>query len=279
VKVPPLPPGRKVDLPGRGAFPVREAGPDADGMTLLLVHGYTATADLNWFASFEPLASRGHVVAPDLRGHGGAPRVRTRLEDCADDLDALLGVREHRRAVVVGWSMGGAIAQLLWYRHPHRVAGLVLCAAAPDYDIGRSWRDPLRVAARLPLGRAPRAVRLALAKRAWGGRNDDSPLQPWALEELARCDHRRVAQAGLALGRFDSSPWAGRIDVPTAVVVTCRDDIVPPADQRRLAGTIPGASVHEVDAGHGAFIEQPELFVPALLHAVDDVLRRVAANP
>ena len=66
---------------------------------------------------------------------------------------------------------------------------------------------------------------------------------------------------------FSSASWISQVDVPTAVVVTTRDQIVPPGRQRELAGAIPGATVHEVDAGHGACITAPHSFAPALLQA------------
>ena len=66
---------------------------------------------------------------------------------------------------------------------------------------------------------------------------------------------------------FTSDRWIGQVDVPAAVVVTTRDRIVPPGRQLKLARAIPGASVHEVDAGHGACVNAPQLFAPALLEA------------
>ena len=72
------------------------------------------------------------MVAPDLRGHGRGIRSRRpfRLEDCADDLAALVEQLGCGPVVVVGYSMGGLVAQLLWRRHPDLVAGLVLCSTA-----------------------------------------------------------------------------------------------------------------------------------------------------
>ena len=61
---------------------------------------------------------------------GSAPGARFRLADCADDAAALLDVLGIDQAIVVGYSMGGPIAQLLWHRHPEKVAGLVLCATS-----------------------------------------------------------------------------------------------------------------------------------------------------
>ncbi|HYD08770.1 MAG TPA: alpha/beta hydrolase, partial [Acidimicrobiales bacterium] len=129
-----LPSGGHVTLPRRGRTWVRDTG--GDGPVVLLLHGWTANADLNWFSCFGPLARAGsRVVALDHRGHGRGIRTlrRFRMRDCADDAAALLDVLDVPSAIVVGYSMGGAVAQLLWRRHPSKVDGLVLCATAPVF--------------------------------------------------------------------------------------------------------------------------------------------------
>ncbi len=91
---PPLPPGRLVAVPKRGETLVRElAGPaDPGAPTILLLHGWTLCADLNWYAFYAALARHGRVLAMDVRGHGRGIRSEQRftLEDAADDAVALL---------------------------------------------------------------------------------------------------------------------------------------------------------------------------------------------
>ena len=102
---------------------------------MLLLHGWMATASLNWYGSLEFLGRSFHVVAPDLRGHGregrGAPPFT--VNGCADDLAALINELSIGPAIVVGYSMGGAIAQVLAKRHRDVVGGLVLCATAASF--------------------------------------------------------------------------------------------------------------------------------------------------
>src|SRR5439155_14870334 len=137
-----VPLGRKLVLEGRGRTFVREAGNTHAADTVLLVHGWLASAGLNWATSFEPLGEHFRVVAPDLRGHGRGIRSgrRFRLEDCADDLAALVEDLGCGPVIVVGYSMGGLIAQLLWKRHRDAVEGLVLCSTARVFMPGRRER-------------------------------------------------------------------------------------------------------------------------------------------
>ena len=280
---PDLPEGRTLDLTGRGTTFVRDARPAVgadDAPTLLLLHGWTASSALNWFACFGPLTAAGfRVVALDHRGHGHGIRSarKFRLEDCADDAVAVLDVLGIDRVVPVGYSMGGPVAQLVWRRHRDRVEGLVLCATAARFRDRRADRlvggvmGSMSLAARL----APSPVRDRVRERVLVSKYDDTPLGLWAREQ-ARLNHlRSIVDAAHELARYDATPWIGEVDVPTTVVMPTRDETVRPADQRRLADAIPGAVLLEVDARHDMCATRPERFVSALLQACDDVSSRV----
>lgn len=246
---------------------------------LLLLHGWTASADLNWFPSFDALGRRYRVLAMDHRGHGRGIRSRRRfrLSDCADDAAALVDVLGTGPVIAVGYSMGGPVAQLLWRRHPDKVAGLVLCATTRTFasraqeKLGFLAMGGASFASRL----TPAIAREALARRVVGERRDDRSLEAWIQHELQRSDWTAVLEAGQALGRFDSRPWIGGVDVPTAVVATMRDGMVAPARQLALARSIPGATVHPVQGDHTACVSDPGRFVPALLAGCASVAGRL----
>lgn len=269
---PMLLPGGPLALADRGTSFVRHR-PAADGQpTVLLLHGLSASADTNWFPAYPALAERYGVVAIDHRGHGRgirSPR-RFRLADCADDAIAALDVLGIEQAIVVGYSMGGPIAQLAWHRHRHRVAGLVLCATAHRFRGLEPVRDlgPTLVARARAIGAAP-------ARRG----HIDAELRRWLTRELALADRRVTLQAGLSLARYDASPWIGAIDVPHAVVLTERDAAVVPARQRRLVDALPAPSVHPAAIDHTGCVTRPAVFVPALLEAIGAVAaERVATR-
>jgi 3-oxoadipate enol-lactonase len=276
---PPLPPGRCLVLPGRGRTFVREAAGPPGAPTVLLLHGWTVTADLNWFTAYEALSERFRVVALDHRGHGRGIRSRRpfRLEDCADDAAALAQGLGIDRLIPVGYSMGGPVAQLMWRRHRSLVAGLVLCATARSFsglDLGSriyfSSLLGLSLAARV----TPAPLRRELSSRVIRRRLAGGPLAAWGLSEMQRNDTTAILEAGWAIGRFRSHDWIGEVDVPTAVVVTARDEVVGPRRQLRLAEAIPGAAVVNVDGDHGSCVTDPGRFVPGLLEACTGVAER-----
>lgn len=104
-----------------------------DGPPLLLINGYAATCE-DWDPGFvEALASTFEVICPDNRGVGGSElgEVELTIDGMAADLEAMLDALEIERAVVVGWSMGGFVAQRLAARAPERVEALALLATDP----------------------------------------------------------------------------------------------------------------------------------------------------
>ncbi len=277
-----LPLGRRVELPGRGTTFVRTVAGPQGAPTVVLLHGWIASGGLNWFRVFDPLAEHFNVVAPDLRGHGRGIRSwrRFRLSDCADDVAALLGVLDTGPAIVVGYSLGGPVAQLLWRRHPESVSGLVLCATA--HSLMPGVRESLifssamaalagttrvgQVASRLPVQRLRRMMPVGAGERP-------STMRRWARAEMGRHDWRIVLEAGRAMGTYSARRWIGDVDVPTAVLVTTRDRGIPPLNQLSMALAIPGATIHRIEDGHTACAKRP--FAPALLGACLDVASRL----
>ncbi len=277
-RAPWLPPGRSLELPGRGTTFVRELpGPTPDAATLLLLHGWTATADLNWFTCYQRLGREYRVVALDHRGHGLGIRSRTpfSIEDCADDAVAVCDQLGIDRFIPVGYSMGGPVALTTWRRHPERVAGLVLCATAPYFSASREERINfigLSSLARLSRATPPRA-RAWLTEQLYLQRRAQN-WEPWAIQQVSHHDWRMLLEAGRAIGRFSARPWLAEIDVPTSVVITMRDEIVPLRRQIRLFETIHGAEAFRVDGGHDAVVARYEVFGPALERACTSVVTR-----
>ncbi|MDX8153841.1 alpha/beta fold hydrolase [Patulibacter brassicae] len=263
----PLPPARLVHVPGRGELFVRDTGED-DRPAVVLLHGWMFSADANWFTTYDAVRDAGYrVIAMDHRGHGRGLRTTEpfRLRDCADDVAALLDVLEVERPLVVGYSMGGAIAQLLARHHGERIAGIVLGATASD------WQEPqmrllwtTMAALRVLLGVAPEAF-WRRGMRLFGA--PDSATTTWIATELTRGSARDMAEAGRELGRYDARPWLGELALPAATIVTVDDGAVPPRKQRELAARV-GGPVLEVPGDHGAVTNRAREFNVVLLSAL-----------
>jgi pimeloyl-ACP methyl ester carboxylesterase len=167
--------------------------------------------------------------------------------------------------------MGGMVAQLLYRRHAALLSGLVLCSTV--CDVRGSPPEQLAalaaptVAAALQLNPLLHLVSAEVFGTLLLGGVDDPATARWVRSQLSRTTLATAVSAIWAVCEFRSASWISQVDVPTAVVVTARDHIVPPSRQLELARAIPGASVHEVDAGHGACINAPPLFARALLEA------------
>jgi 3-oxoadipate enol-lactonase len=271
-----LPQRRTVVLPA-GPVVLRDLPGPAGASTVVLLHGLGVTADINFFRCYGALGDRYRVLAFDHRGHGDGIRSRRpfRLGDCADDVAAMADVVGIDRFIAVGYSMGGAVAQQVWRRHPDRVAGLVLCATASTFNgtaaeqVNFLGLGGLAALARL----TPAVVHRSIAARYRRDRHAD--WAEWAREQTSRNDWRAVLEAGAALGRFRSDDWITAAGVPAAVVVTTGDAMVPPVRQRRLADLLPDSAVFTFDGGHDA-VASTTGFAATLVTAIESVVSRAS---
>lgn len=279
-----VPRGRRIVLHKRGTTFVRVAKGPPRAPAVVLLHGWYATGALNWFQAFEPLSEHFRVLAPDLRGHGRGIRSRRRfrLADCADDVAETLRSLDAEPAIVVGYSMGGPVAQLLWKRHPEVVRGLVFCATGAEFFPGNRERYAFAAMAQILAGTTRVGAVVGwlpgtVARRVLNAPTrhpDQREMAAWGRSEMSKHSPRMLLEAGHALATYSSKHWIHDVDVPTTVLVTTRDSAVQPEAQFRLAATIPDAHVHLIDDGHIACMNP--VFGHRILDACLDVHGRTA---
>jgi pimeloyl-ACP methyl ester carboxylesterase len=249
-----------------GAVPLRvvRAG---EGPPLLLVNGLGASAEM-WRPLVAALPDR-ELVALDLPGTGqsGRPRWPMRMPELARTVTVVLDRLGLERVDVLGYSLGGVVAQELARRSPERLRRLVLAATTPGVP---SW-PPNPLVAMLMLTPAryyDRRLAEAIVPVIAGGRT-------------AR--DRRVLQAGLGERLADPPTpvgylhqlvsvwgWSGhahlpRLRVPTLVVHGEDDPLVPLVNARYMARVIPGARLHVVErGGHLILFDEPARVAPAI---------------
>lgn len=286
-----VPVGRVLPLPGRGEIFFRHhTGGEPGALPVLLLHGWTASADIQWCTLYERLGRTHPFVAPDHRGHGRGLRTPEpfTLEAAADDAAALCVALGLEKVIVCGYSMGGPVSLLFARRHPHLVAGLVLEATAMEFHDTRVERGRWLFRAFLESMLRSRVAH-RLAHHGLVNAVKENPAlverQNWLAGELRRGDHRALAEAGRALQRFDARGWAGSLGVPTSVLLTTRDQLVAPAKQRALA-TAMRAEVVELNGDHyctwfrGAeFAAATERLLASVVARLDDAARDATAAP
>jgi len=246
------------------------------GTPLLLLHGFPMSSAI--FSPIRPIVERaGRLLTVDLRGFGAsdAPEGSYGMDDLAADVVRVADHLGLERFVLGGHSMGGYVAFRVAARHRRRLSGLILIdtRAAADTPEG-AGRRRAAVAAIHGGGRGafldtflPLLVRPAARDR-----------RPELMEQLrsiaARIpDHVLTGCLEGMATRPDSRDLLAGLDLPTLVVHGADDAVMPLAEARALALTLPRAELFEVPgAGHTPTLEQPELVGEAIARFLTEQL-------
>lgn len=276
VVLPWLPPGHTLPLPGRGELFYRHhQHPDPTRPTVLLLHGWTASADIQFFTAYEAIAEHYSFIAIDHRGHGRGLRSPEafRLEDVADDAALLIQHLGIPKVVTVGYSMGGPISLLLAHRHPELVAGIVVEATALEWRAHRWERWQWKTVRLLgPIMRSRTVMKLTdrYLRRVLGPHHPMLPYVPWVAAEFGRNDISQVIHAGRSLGQYDARQFADRLGIPSASLITTRDRLVRPSKQRALANAL-RAHIVEVPDDHLVSMTSPDEFAKVTVQLLQHV--------
>ena len=234
----------------------------ADG--LLLLHAWPIDARM-WQPQLEQLPDGLAAVSPDHPGFGGSPLAGdvTTMAACAERALSALDEAGVDRAVVCGLSMGGYAAFELWRRARERVIGLILANT-------RAVADPPEGAeARRTLAGRLLSEGNILADEPPPLLAEDAPaeIQERVRGWIAEQSPQAIAAAGLGMAeRPDSTPDLASIDVPTVVITSTGDRLIPAEVSSEMAGRIPDARLEILErVGHLSNLEAPETFNAVLL--------------
>ena len=172
---------------------------------------------------------------------------------------------------VAGFSMGGGIAQLVWRRHPGRVTAMILCSTGPYFGS----RDPQRQTNMKHIGKLMKLIHPPHVQPQAAKLDDRSvPDSLWAFRQFLSTPVSRLGTLGDGMSFFDSQPWLAEIDVPTAVLVSLKDRVIPVERQRLLTDNIPGVLTVEVNGGHACCVLEAEEFIPKFIDAARQMTAR-----
>jgi len=239
------------------------------GPPLILITGYTATMD-DWDPRFVgALAEHYRVVIFDNAGVGRTQALPAPLtiDAMANQTSALIGALGLGRPDVLGWSMGGTIAQALAVLHPARVRSLVLCATFPGTG---KIAPPSQAAVRALTSGNVQEVMADLFPA-----NQAAAQQAHLAATAAYPPHAPAPAATITAQEDAMNMWldgtdpAGQktatISAPTLIADGSTDRLDPVANDQALARLIRGARLKLYpDAGHAFLFQDENAFVPLI---------------
>jgi pimeloyl-ACP methyl ester carboxylesterase len=219
-----------------------------------------------WAPSFvDGLAAHHTVIVFDNAGIGRTAAVRPPLTitAMAQQTSALIATLHLSHPAVLGWSMGGMVAQALAVLHPHQVSALILAATQPGNGTSLPVPPGPAAAVASPNPGAALAVifpsgQTAAAQAYVTGILEYKPF--YTVSAAIKTEQTTTLMRWIA-GREPAGHQLATVRLPTLVADGTRDELDPTANDRRLARTVPGAQLTLYpDAGHAFLFQDASAF-------------------
>ena len=233
-------------------------GPQGDRLPVVLVHGSSVHRAI-WDPVIARLRDQFRPISLDHPGHGQSSLPANNSADALTDvlagLYAALGIV---RAALIGFSLGGAVAQLFHARHPDKIAALGLISTAPHFglpdELVARWRAD-------PAGYAEDEASLSLAPMA----SADARARVTALRRGVTAEGQAADLTACA--SWNNSSALDGIGCPLLVMTASHDIPGLKLHAEQWAREVAQASLVEIaDAGHFMLIEQPKASATAILN-------------
>jgi pimeloyl-ACP methyl ester carboxylesterase len=244
-----------------------EAG---SGEPLVLIMGIGGDLQ-GWALQVPTLSKHFRVITYDNRGAGrsSAPDKPYSIAGMADDLAALLDELGVAKTNVLGFSMGGYVAQEFALKYPARLEKLILLATAPNIDgFGRAVITNWVNIRRSNMSREQQARYAAQFLYSPGLLDDDARFERSIQNSLGNLypqqDHAFIRQAQAVL-KFDARERLANLKAQTLIAVGKDDILVPPRNSERLAKLLPNATMKVLDGAHLGPMEYPNEYNAAFL--------------
>ena len=239
------------------------------GEPIVLITGLGG--DVSYWRGMVPLLSdRFKVITFDNRGSGltECPDEPIDMATLADDVVELLDRLCIQKAHILGWSMGGNVAQFIALNHPERVATLTMVSSYMRRPSRSSYMmntmvDSVRSGGDLEYLFIIMQA-LCMTEEVYQKMEEKELYTTWKVNSTLEQFVNQLA----AVDGFDSRPWAKKISVPTLVIHGIRDIMVPRYMSEELAAEIRGAKLIVIE-GYGHTIPPKEYIEVFLEHVAE----------
>ena len=234
---------------------------DPEKSTIVFIHG-AGGSSLFWQAQINGLSAHVNTVAIDLPGHGRSRETgKSKVEEYAPTVVDLIQAIDAPKPVVCGFSLGGAISQLLLLEYPHRFKAGILINTGARMPVVPAFFKSIENDYK---GFVEWISKLAASKKT------DPKLVSSFTEDFLRCKPEIAIGDFRACDRFDVTDQLSAIDVPVLVVTAEDDKLTPPKYGEALEKGIENATrAHIMDAGHIVPMEKPDEINKTILKYLD----------
>ena len=252
----------------------------AGGVPLVFLHRFRATMD-HWDPGLlDILAAKRRVIVFDNAGVGfSSGRSADSISGMAASAVAVIEALDLQQIDLLGWSMGGCIAQQIALDHPHRVRRLILASAGPG-GVPESPRAPEKVwqVAGKPVNDDEDFLYLFFTESAASRELGSTSLQRLsrrltasrAAVALEAVQAQVAAISAWAAGKGSAYARLGEIAAPALVANGVHDIMVHAYNSYVLSQRLPNAQlILYPDAGHGFLFQYPELFARHVLEFLE----------
>lgn len=235
--------------------------------SLVFIHGSGGNSGA-WTCQYSKLHKLFNIAAVNLPGHGKSGGLGEQsISDYVSRLREILDVLDLKHPVLIGHSLGAAIALSFAVKHPDDLSGLITAGGGLTMPVNP---DILNGFLKQPQVVLDLMCKFSLAKE------NRPKLFDASRASLGQADVRVVHGDMLACSKFDITKEVSKIRVPVMVICGKEDKMTPPASSEQIAAGISGSKLVLIEgAGHMVMMEQPEAFNAALQNFVSELSRAV----
>lgn len=241
------------------------------GKVLLMLHGLGSTKK-DWDAQVPFFSKLFRVIAVDLRGHGNStkPQDAYGVHLMTEDIKCFLDALNIKKATLIGFSMGGAVAFDFAVKHPENIENLVIVNSGPDFNnMGQIGEDLLNGRTKYLETKGLKALAKEISFNMFP-EDAQIDLRNDFEERCKQNDYNAYYKSFTTLMSWGLGEKLKEIKTKTLVVASDMD-YTPVSFKEEYVSRLPNAKLVVIkNSRHGTVIDQPEAFNNALLNFLNN---------